>query len=202
MIFRKSILSLTLIMIILSCKQDDKYSEDEISLSQELKSKAYELYTLHDQPDSLRKSLGYLSLAMEIDSLDHRILITSAQILVKIGKRDSAIQVINKALDIKPNFAEAISFKGFILERIENLYEANKNYLKAIHIYDSLLQIEMNKSYLYNKIFISWFVNDKNDVISELDYMISTIPQDTFLLYLKNNIIKNGSMCNTVDNRI
>ena len=191
MIFRKSILSLTLIMIILSCKQDDKYSEDEISLSQELKSKAYELYTLHDQPDSLRKSLGYLSLAMEIDSLDHRILITSAQILVKIGKRDSAIQVINKALDIKPNFAEAISFKGFILERIENLYEANKNYLKAIHIYDSLLQIEMNKSYLYNKIFISLFVNDKNDVISELDYMISTIPQDTFLLYLKNNIIKN-----------
>ena len=191
MIFRKSILSLTLIMIILSCKQDDKYSEDEISLSQELKSKAYELYTLHDQPDSLRKSLGYLSLAMEIDSLDHRILITSAQILVKIGKRDSAIQVINKALDIKPNFAEAISFKGFILERIENLYEANKNYLKAIHIYDSLLQIEMNKSYLYNKIFISLFVNDKNDVISELDYMISTIPQDSFLLYLKNNIIKN-----------
>ena len=190
MIFRKSILSLTLIMIILSCKQDDKYSEDEISLSQELKSKAYELYTLHDQPDSLRKSLGYLSLAMEIDSLDHRILITSAQILVKIGKRDSAIQVINKALDIKPNFAEAISFKGFILERIENLYEANKNYLKAIHIYDSL-QIEMNKSYLYNKIFISLFVNDKNDVISELDYMISTIPQDSFLLYLKNNIIKN-----------
>lgn len=166
MIFRKSILSLTLIMIILSCKQDNKFSKDEISLSQELKSKAYELYTLHDQPDSLRKSLGYLSLAMEIDSLDHRILITSAQILVKIGERDSAIQVIDKALGIKPNFAQAISFKGFVLERMKNLYEANKNYLKAIHIYDSLLQIEMNKSYLYNKAFISLFVNDKNYIIS------------------------------------
>lgn len=191
MIFRKSILSLTLIMIILSCKQDDKSSKDEISLSQELKSKAYELYISHDQPDSLRKSLRYLSLAMKIDSLNHRILITSAQILVKIGERDSAIQVIDKALGIKPNFAEAISFKGFILERTGNLYEANKNYLKAIHIYDSLLQIEMNKSYLYNKVFISLFVNDKNDVISELDHTIFTIPQDTFLLYLKNNIIKN-----------
>ena len=191
MIFRKSILSLTLIMIILSCKQDDKSSKDEISLSQELKSKAYELYTLHDQPDSLRKSLEYLSLAMEIDSLDHRILITSAQILVKIGKRDSAIQVIDKALGIKPNFVEAISFKGFVLERMKNLHEANKNYLKAIHIYDSLLQVEMNKSYLYNKTFISLFINDKNYIISELDNIITTMPQDTFLLYLKNNIIKN-----------
>lgn len=190
MIFRNSILSLTLIMIVLSCKQDDKYSKGEISLSQELKSKAYELYNLHDQPDSLRKSLGYLSLAMEIDSLDHRILITSAQILVKIGKRDSAIQVIDKALGIKPNFVEAISFKGFVLERMKNSYEANKNYLKAIHIYDSLLQIEMNKSYLYNKVFISLFVNDKNHIISELDNMIINTPQDTFLLYLKNNIIK------------
>ena len=191
MIFRKSILSLTLIMIILSCKQNDKSSKNEISLSQELKSKAYELYTLHDQPDSLRKSLEYLSLAMEIDSLDHRILITSAQILVKIGKRDSAIQVIDKALGIKPNFAEAISFKGFVLERMKNLHEANKNYLKAIYIYDSLLYIKMNKSYLYNKVFISLFVNDKNDVISELDNMIPTIPRDTFVLYMKNNIIKN-----------
>ena len=191
MIFRKSILSLTLIMIILSCKQGDKSSKGGISLSQELKSKAYELYTSHDQPDSLRKSLEYLSLAMRIDSLNHRILITSAQILVKIGERDSAIQVIDKALGIKPNFAEAISFKGFVLERTGNLYEANKNYLKAIHIYDSLLQIKMNKSYLYNKTFISLFINDKNYVISELNNIINNIPEDTFLLYLKNNIIKN-----------
>ena len=191
MIFRKSILSLTLIMIILSCKQDEKSSKDEISLLQELKSKAYELYTLHDQPDSLRKSLGYLSLAMDIDSLDHSILITSAQILVKIGKRDSAIQVIDKALGIKPNFAEAISFKGFVLEKMKNLYEANQNYLKAIHIYDSLLQIKMNKSHLYNKIFISLFINNKNYISIELDNMISDMPQDTFLIYLKNDIVQN-----------
>ena len=82
--------------------------------------------------------------------IDHRVFSNYGLILKDIGKLKEAVLLYNKAIEIKPNFAEAHSNLGTILRDLGKLKEAEVSTRKAIEINPDYADAHTNLGIILN----------------------------------------------------
>ena len=95
-----------------------------------------------------------------------------------LGQLDTAISYYEKALSIKPNYAEAHYNLGFTLQRLGQLDAAVRSYKKVVAIKPEYAEAHSNKilSVIY------FFTNDQiPDAIDTLEALIKDNPNDALL---------------------
>jgi tetratricopeptide (TPR) repeat protein len=136
--------------------------------------------------------------AIAIDSSYTNAYTNLAQIYFKLDSNEKALEVLNKLLLIKPDYVEAISSQGFVLEKIGRIKEAEKKYIKAFHMYD----LQLNKTYkdYINKAFLALLIYGKEEAIKELDNIKNRFSEEDITLY--KNQFKNFNRREFINNSL
>ncbi len=143
------------------------------------------------------KAANYYQKAIACDSNNIDALRDLVQSYYKLGSNNLALSVVNKLLLIKPNYVEAITAKGFILERTGDRQEADNLYKRVIRMYSQ----SVNKTYSddINKAFLIMMLYGKKKGLGELYKMKTKYPNrniETYVYMFKNfnrsNFLKNA----------
>ena len=89
-----------------------------------------------------------------------------------LKENQEALDVINKSIQIKPDFAEAHHNKGLVLIKFEKYHEVIQEELKAIKLKPSLLEAYNNLGIAYSKI------NDHINAIKNYEIVIEKNPKN------------------------
>lgn len=116
-------------------------------------------------------ALHLLDQSIKTDSTNYLALENMTNVLIKLDKRVEAIKVIDLIIRKNRYNAEAISVKGFILEKMGENSLAKKQFLKAINIYQNRPKKNTGEkvSDECNKVFLFLFLENKDKVIEKLD---------------------------------
>jgi tetratricopeptide (TPR) repeat protein len=138
-----------------------------------LQKRGFFLSTKKDTQNYL-KAASYIKKAIEHDRNYVNAYINLAKIYYKINHDSLALDVLNNLLEIKPKHVEAITTKGFILEKINKKDEANIQYKIALQIYS----FRLNKTYSdhINRAFLTLLLYGEKEGIKELERIKEKYP--------------------------
>jgi tetratricopeptide (TPR) repeat protein len=143
------------------------------------------------------ESAKLISEAISIDPSNLYYYSNLAKIQFKLDQIDLAIATIDKLLDLNPKYIEALTAKGFMLEKIGNIQGAKDYYRYAIAEYDA--KKEVSPWDIKNKIFLILLLEGKEEarlelqevkgIISDSDYHYM---EDQISFFNRNSFIDNG----------
>ena len=116
--------------------------------------------------------------ATETTLMKHKLYNIRGNRFASLGQLDAAISYYEKALSIKPDYAEAHYNLGFTLQRLGQLDAAVRSYKKVVAIKPEYAEAHSNKilSVIY------FFTNDQiPDAIDTLEALIKDNPNDALL---------------------
>lgn len=189
----KKYLTIVLILFIAtSCSSQDEKQTDEQqydSISVKLNNKAVQL-SLFPNEDSIEMAILFLSKSIQQDSNYYLAYSNMASLLLKQGKSDSAIDILQTIIDRKPNYAEALSGQGYIYDKEGKHDWAEQKYKLAMKAYDNRLEKNGNDiNAKVNRAFLMLFLYDKETALREINKILDEHPEDSFALTMKNDII-------------
>lgn len=176
-----------------STKDAKQYFNQGIQLLQE---RGFFLLTKKDTLTYL-KAAKFIEKAINIDSTYINAYTNLAQIYFKIDSNKKALEVLNNLLYVKPDYVEAITSKGFILERMGKIKDAEENYKKALQIYN----FKLNKTYndYINTAFLVLLLYGEDEAYEKLDNIKNKFPKKDLKIYRnqfknfnRNEFIKNS----------
>jgi serine/threonine-protein kinase len=94
----------------------------------------WEIYKRTSEPDWAAKAVDATNTALTLDQRQPEVWISLAQIHDGTGRREEALNDLNKALDIQPDNDAAHQLMGQVLQALGRREEARDHYLKAISI--------------------------------------------------------------------
>ncbi|HCI72395.1 MAG TPA: hypothetical protein DF712_12735 [Balneola sp.] len=185
---------LFLLFIVSACDskkvQPDNATEVD-SLAVQLVNSATERYGEYifgriESTDSLEVSLNELDKAIEIEPTQIDFYSHKATILLALGREKQAIQILESALTINPDFAEIITRLGFINEKIGEMEIAQKWYQRALVAYDK--RIEENRFVVNskaNKAFLLLFTENEETAKKAYSKLKQEYPDNNEIDYLE-----------------
>ena len=126
----------------------------------------------------LDSAIYFFDKGLELDKNFTTLYINKSQVLRKKLKFKEVIQMLDIVLTIDPKYPEVLMGKGLLFEKLNNIEEATKNYLKAKEIF--LEQSKSNPKNItvkFNSIFLLYFIEGKEQALKEID-KLSTEYQD------------------------
>ena len=145
------ILKLILILFVVCSCGSDKISEKSIDLN----NKAVNAISNEKYDDALKLA----DEAINEDVNNYNAYTVKAQILIKQNKLNEATKVVEKLLEIKPDFAEGWTYMGLINNLNRNQKQANIDYKKGIELFQKRNQNneftpENNDTNIYYSLFL------------------------------------------------
>ncbi|WP_339815067.1 hypothetical protein [uncultured Imperialibacter sp.] len=172
-----------------SVAQDSVVVYDSMAIA--LNNKAMRVFFQSQENDSIQNvAKSYLAKAIQIDSSYYMGYANLATLLIKQGKRDSAIQVLQIIIDKKPYYAEGLSIQGYIYDRLEKFDSADLKYRQALEAYDQRIEAnEDNVNARVSRVFLIMLMQGKEVGFREVEAVLEKYPYDPFALMMKNEII-------------
>ncbi len=159
----------SLLLFFVSCDSRNRKLEsqkDVVAAEKIIKNNLSYSPDLNNQiQDSLEKALGYLTKAIELDSLNGHAYKDKITVLTNLN-RSIDTTTLMKLLRIEPDFAEGYIELGNIYVKYGNIETAKTNYEKAKQIYLNKPSTDLRN---LNLIVIEFLItNDKNLALSKL----------------------------------
>lgn len=151
-----------------------------------LQKRGFFLTTKRDTQTYL-KAANYIKKAIEHDSNYINAYTNLAQIYYKLDSNNLALDVLNSLLKVKPNYVEAITTKGFVLEKMGKQEKANHQYKEALQIYS--FKLEKTYSDYINKAFLSLLLYGEKEGLKELEILNEKYPDkdiEKYIIQFKN----------------
>lgn len=151
-----------------------------------LQKRGFFLTTKRDTQTYL-KAANYIKKAIEHDSNYVNAYTNLAQIYYKLDSNNLALDVLNSLLKVKPNYVEAITTKGFVLEKMSKQEKANHQYKKALQIYS--FKLDKTYSDYINKAFLSLLLYGEKEGLKELEMLNEKYPDkdiEKYIVQFKN----------------
>lgn len=182
------------IFVVSSCDTEKLQSEAKTgvdSLAIQLSMSATERYGEYifgriNSPDSLELSLNELDKAIEIEPNLLELYTAKVNILLELDRNEQAIEVSKEVLAIKPDQVEAMTFIGFINEKIGKNELAQEWYQRALVAYDK--RIEENRFVVnskVNKVFLLLFTENEESAKKAYFKLKKEYPENNDIDYLE-----------------
>lgn len=119
--------------------------------------------------------------AISLDSSNVNYRVNLAKVYFKLDSNEKALDVFNEILLIKPDYVEAVTSKGFILEKLGNITDAKKSYQKALKIYG----LRTDKTYgdYINMSFLVLLLEGKEEALKELSQVKNKFPDKDITVF-------------------
>jgi tetratricopeptide (TPR) repeat protein len=177
----------------LSQLTNNDYNGEAIELSNEAIKISFDagFKPKSEAEDDFNFAITLLEEAIKIDSNYVYAYLNKASVLIKLNRFNDAILEVEKAKQIKHDFVEAITFQGFIFERMNNVKKANQRYEEAISIYEERInsQSEGSISDKSNLSFLLLFTEGKDAAMVKIQEFIKANPENELLLNMEQVII-------------
>ena len=120
--------------------------------------------------------------AIALDSSNKNFYVNLTKVYIKLDSVTKAIQVLDKLLELEPNYVEVITSKGFIYERLGEKNKSDMSYKKALDIYN----LRINKTYgdYINKSFLVMLLYGKNEALQELEEINKLYPEEDISFFI------------------
>lgn len=182
------------IFLISACDTEKLQNETKTgidSLAIQLSMSATERYGKYifgriNSPDSLELSLNELDKAIQIEPNLHELYTAKVNILLELDRNEQAIEVSKEVLVIKPDLVEAMTFIGFVNEKIGNNELAQEWYQRALVAYDK--RIKENRFVLnskVNKVFLLLFTENEESAKKAYFKLKKDYPENNDIDYLE-----------------
>ncbi|MEP2446792.1 MAG: hypothetical protein ABJI69_06155 [Balneola sp.] len=182
------------IFVVSACDTEKLQSETKTgvdSLAIQLSMSATERYGEYifgriNSPDSLELSLNELDKAIEIEPNLLELYTAKVNILLELDRNEQAIEVSKEVLAIKPDQVEAMTFIGFINEKIGKNELAQEWYQRALVAYDK--RIEENRFVVnskVNKVFLLLFTENEESAKKAYFKLKKEYPENNDIDYLE-----------------
>lgn len=122
------------------------------------------------------ESAKLISAAISIDQSNPNFYVNLSKIQFKLDQVETAIETLEKLIKIKPNYVEAITAQGFMLEKIGQQKEAEEHYRVALEAYTNKKEKEYGD--LINRVFLILLLEGKDDALKEFEEIERTIPDE------------------------
>lgn len=155
----------------------------ELSNSAMERFQDFNLGTINNS-DSLEVSLTELEKAIELEPNQIRFYSNKVSVLLTIGREDEAIEVLRKSIAINPDFAEGLSFLGFIYSKRGENETAQEWFQKASKVYNQ--RIEKDRFVVNSKVskaFLLHFTEDKDAAKEAFEKVKQKYPENSEVLY-------------------
>jgi len=155
----------------------------ELSHSAMERFQDFNLGTINNS-DSLEVSLTELEKAIELEPNQIRFYSNKVNVLLTIGREDEAIEVLRKSITINPDFAEGLSFLGFIYSKRGENETAQEWFQKASKAYNQ--RIEKDRFVVNSKVskaFLLHFTEDKDAAKEAFEKVKQKYPENSEVLY-------------------
>ncbi|MEP0971319.1 MAG: hypothetical protein ABJH91_05455 [Balneola sp.] len=182
------------IFVISACDTEKSQSETKTgvdSLAIQLSMSATERYGEYifgriNSPDSLELSLNELDKAIEIEPNLHELYTAKINILLELGRNEQAIEVSKEILVIKPDLVEAMTYIGFINEKIGKNDLAQEWYQRTLVAYDKRIEedrfVVNSKA---NKVFLLLFTENEESAKKAYFELKKEYPENNDINYLE-----------------
>jgi len=139
-----------------------------------------------NSPDSLELSLNELDKAIEIEPNLHELYTAKINILLELGRNEQAIEVSKEILVIKPDLVEAMTYIGFINEKIGKNDLAQEWYQRTLVAYDKRIEedrfVVNSKA---NKVFLLLFTENEESAKKAYFELKKEYPENNDINYLE-----------------
>jgi len=172
-------------------KNSDNYNPDEAANFNKLIAKQIFDYN-NTHPKDKRKLIEALKLvdkAIILDNKNTYSYINKATIYIKLERYKDAREALQKIIELKKDYPELYLYIGVLYEKQGDLNNANKNYEKALLIFNNQLDKDKkNIDIKFNILFSKIFICSKEEVLDELN-KLSEQNIDTYKIKLMKQII-------------
>lgn len=137
-------------------------------------------------PDSLELSLNELDKAIEIEPDLEELYTAKINILLELDRNEEAIEVSKEVLVVKPDLVEAMTFIGFINEKIGKNDLAQEWYQRALVAYDKRIEEDrfvVNSK--VNKVFLLLFTENEESAKKAYLELKKEYPENNDIDYLE-----------------
>lgn len=143
------------------------------------------------------ESAKLISEAISMDPSNLNYYSNLAKIQFKLDQVDHAIATLDKLLDMNPKYIEALTAKGLMLEKIDNIHGAKEYYQYAIVEYD--VKKDVSPWDTKNRIFLILLLKGKEEARLELQEAKGKISDSDFVFmedqissFNRQSFINNG----------
>lgn len=185
---------IVIVWLLQSCNFNSSNNNSSNVDSKVLNNKAMDKYAkimfkpLHESKPELIEILEMLNQAIEIDN-DYVLAYTNkANVLVKLQRYDDAIKVLEKASNLKDDYAEVISIQGFYYEKIGKLALAENKYNEALIAYDNRIKKSNKIEDLVARAFLLAFTENKQTALEEINQLQKEHPKNKLIINMKHTI--------------
>lgn len=141
----------------------------------------------------LESALTFLNKAIKLDSQYYLAYANKANILSKLKRYNEAIEILERIIKIRPDYAEGIANQGFLYEKMGDINKADEKYKSAIGAYIRRLNDPykiMNKINVQVDIaFMLLFTESKEMATQAIDTIIARNPDSKIAIYMKGTIM-------------
>jgi tetratricopeptide (TPR) repeat protein len=124
------------------CRRNSEWAKQSWQINQLLGASMMELGRYNE-------SIPYFKRAMELNPYNDNVLYNFANCYEKLRDYDSALTLVNRSLELRPNGADAWNLKGILLSRLGGSEELLNCYDKAIYYDPSNDTYRVNRAYQY-----------------------------------------------------
>lgn len=106
----------------------------------------------YEKEGGMRKAIDEYVKAIDINKKDYDSYYKISELLVNLGKKDEAIQMLNNLIHIKPDYYQASELLGQLLCEQENFKEAINVYMNALKYNKESFEIYYNLGIAYTRL--------------------------------------------------
>ncbi len=183
------------LIVLLSCSSavDNKDRNDPKAI--ELNDRAmgiftkYQFFHVSKVVSEMEEALNLLDSAIATDEKYYTAYMNKVNVLSKLDRLSDAIEVLSFVINDSENNAEIYSTRGFFYEKLDDMENANKDYLLSLKSYDNrLLENPNSIEDKTGKIFISIFIDGKEQAIEKIELLEKQNPNDLNVKIIKDGI--------------
>lgn len=131
-----------------------------------------------EKQDLYLQALDLLNQSIKADSTNQIAFNNKVDVLIKLNRREEAIQIINLFYIKNIYDAEIVAEKGFILEKLGKKDKARDQFLKAISVYQNRPKKSINQivSDKCNEAFLLVFIENRGKAMESLKSLRKSYP--------------------------
>jgi tetratricopeptide (TPR) repeat protein len=155
----------------------------------ELNEKAHRSFPVaYRNADTANYVLNLLDQAIANDSLCIAAYLNKIFLSRKLGRRNVALNMVNRLTRVCPDIVGINSIGGFILDRMGKTEEARGRYLQDVAKYDSIISCEVDSLKINAKVARAMLIpllNGKDEGIKEYEKILAEHPNSEYVMSLK-----------------
>ena len=121
---------------------------------------------------------------LEIDPVNVFVLQLLGVLASQLGQHDVSLNLLNKAISLKPDYADALNNRGIVLKEIGSFNKALEDFNKAIKLKPDDFEILNNRGIVLTKL------NYAKKALADFDKAISLNPDNTYAYNNRGNALK------------